>query len=90
MASPTAADGHQLFVAALTGPNSTGYKNVYLKAAFKKTALPYIAEDDNRRSLGRFSTAIAAAVAYAKYRAGERNDSKGQVKRILEDNGKNG
>lgn len=53
----------------ISAANRTGYKNVYLKPS-TVSKLPYMAEDDDNYTLGRFATPEEAAQAYANWRAG--------------------
>ena len=85
------AEGFEL---QLAGPLSkTGFKNVYLKKMWQNSDRPYSVEDDNRFQLGRFATAVEAAVEYAKYKAGESERdriARESVVDIMTDNGKEG
>ena len=49
----------------ISAANRTGYKNVYRKPS-TVSKLPYMAEDDDNYTLGRFATPEEAAQAYAK------------------------
>ena len=62
------AGGYKLF---LSRKNPTGYVGVQKQAYGRFQAKYYdgASDDNNHVSLGRFNTAIEAAVAYAKYRA---------------------
>ena len=91
MSVPTEAEGYKLH---MSGKNKTGYRHVYLKNKNDvDQPMPYTAEDDENYTLGRFRTAVEAAVAYAKYKLGD--DERERIAReavvsLLEDNGKEG
>jgi len=63
---PTQAGGYQLI---LSKSNPTGYKGVYQMAngEFEVNSQPPASSRERRAQLGRFSTAVEAAVAYAKW-----------------------
>eukprot|EP00966_Prymnesium_polylepis_P060701 1408428-Prymnesium_polylepis.1 len=62
---PTHAKGLMLH---MSDRSSTGYKKVYYRP---ENELMYVPEDENAQPLGRFATAVAAAVCYARYVAGD-------------------
>ena len=90
MSVPTEADGYKLH---MSGKNKTGYRKVYLKKHDEDQPMPYTAEDDENYAIGRFRTAVEAAVAYAKYKLGDgerERIAREAVVSLLEDNGKEG
>lgn len=64
--APAAIGSPQLFISST---NPTGYRNVYAKSQHKDSEKPFTVEKDDRNSLGRFATALEAAVAYANWKA---------------------
>ena len=72
----------------LSSTNKTGYRRVHRKAKAKSDK-PFTAEDDDAYVLGNFATAVEAAVAYARYRAGLHLADKGDLE-IRASNGAEG
>ena len=65
-------DGVKLWLSARSN-NSTGYKGVNKKTCPKSAAKPFVAQgpQPEKMHIGYYATAVQAAVAYAKFMAGE-------------------